>query len=283
MKESGWLTRSIEQPHPFTLNFPGKIRDRKVKESFLQILNDIEENKADPQKYLIALFVLLVSQTNMDKIKLVHRISSKDVSINLIIKCLTSHFFEKYHVSGGSRLPVVAIYSIYELLIRDVARYRRKKLKALKSHISPDMRSGAIGDIEIIDGNNEYFEAVEIKHNIPINTTIIEDAYEKFKEMPLTRYYLLTTAKPNIKSGEEEKVTVLVQEIKKKHGCEVIVNGIIPSLKYYLRLLQDPLEFIERYTTNLRLEFSKTTEIKKEHIKIWNNIIKEQLQNQIEL
>jgi len=41
-KESGWLTRSIEQPHPFNKEFPGKIRNEKVKEAFLSILDSIE-------------------------------------------------------------------------------------------------------------------------------------------------------------------------------------------------------------------------------------------------
>lgn len=49
---SGWLTRSLEQVHPYTLEYPGKILDRAVKEAFLQILHDIQENRADPKKYL---------------------------------------------------------------------------------------------------------------------------------------------------------------------------------------------------------------------------------------
>jgi len=277
MKESGWLTRSIEQPHSFTLDFPGKIRDKAVKEAFLQILNDVEENKADPQKYLTGLFVLLVHQMVINRIKPVRHILSKKLPIDSIIKCLISHFFRKYYVSGASRLPVIAIYSIYEILIRNVTRYSGKKLKPLRSHISSDMRAGGIGDIEIVDEKNKYFEAVEIKHNIPIDAIIIGDAYEKFKYTPITRYYLLTTAEPNIREGEERKTKNLISEIKIEHGCEIIVNGIIPSLKYYLRLLQNPIDFVERYTINLELEFSKTTEIKNEHIKAWRKILQENL------
>jgi len=274
MKESGWLTRSIEQPHPFTLDFPGKIRDKNVKQSLLQVLNDIEENKVDPQKYLVGLFILLIQQTASTQTKFTH-ISSEKITIDLVIKCLKSHFFGKYTVSGASRLPVIAIYSIYQILMNNVTRYQAKKLQPLRSHLAPDMRSGAIGDIEVTGGTGEYFEAVEIKHNIPINAVIIEDAYQKFKDTPITRYYLLTTAEPNIESGEEDDVRAAIAEIRKEHGCEIIVNGIIPSLKYYLRLLPNPIKFIERYTNNLNLEFSKTTEIKKQHLAEWERIIKE--------
>ena len=48
MAESGWLTRSLEQNLPYTLEYPGRIQGKTVKDAFLQILNDIEENKADP-------------------------------------------------------------------------------------------------------------------------------------------------------------------------------------------------------------------------------------------
>jgi len=275
MKESGWLTRSIEQPHAFTLDFPGKIRDKEVKESFLQILNDIEKHKASPQKYLICLFILLLQRTAVSPTKLTHIFSSEKLTIDIIIKSLNSHFFQKYSVSGASRLPVIAIYSIYEVLMKDVRRYQGKKLKSIRSHISPDMRARGIGDIEIIDENNEYFEGIEIKHNIPIDPIIIRDAYEKFKDTPIVRYYLLTTAEPNVKDGEEKKVKTEIEKIKREHGCEVIVNGIIQSLRYYLRLLPDPKKFIKRYTKNLTIEFSKTTEIKKEHILKWEKLLRE--------
>ncbi len=275
MQESGWLTRSIEQAHAFTLDFPGKIRDKNVKQSFLQILNDIEENKANPRKYLIGLFILLIQQTASTQVKVKLAISGETVTIESIIKCLKSHFSGRYDVRGASLLPVIAIYSIYQILTSNVTRYQDKKLQPLRSHLAPDARSRAIGDIEVTGGNGKYFEAVEIKHNIPINSAIIEDTYQKFKDTPITRYYFLTTAEPNIESGEEDEVRARIAEIRKEHGCEIIVNGIIPSLKYYLRLLPNPVNFIERYTGNLQLEFSKTTEIKKQHLAEWERIIKE--------
>jgi len=279
MKESGWLTRSIEQPHPFTLDFPGKIRNKEVKESFLQILNDIEENKADPERYLIALFILLIQITTLNQAKLKHITFDSGITIGTIIESLKLHFFEIYHVSGASRLPAIAIYSIYEILMEDIERFKGKKLLPLRSHISPDARARGIGDVEIVDENGDYFEAVEIKHGIPIDSLMIDDSFEKFKETPIKRYYLLTTAEPNIKRDNEEKIKKIVEKIKKEHGCEVIVNGLIPSLKYYLRLLKNPSKFIDNYTRNLQKEFSKTTEIKEIHIKTWKKIIEKKLKS----
>ncbi len=67
---SGWLTRSLEQAHPFTLEFPGKIRSVSVKKAFLQILNDIEKNQADPKKYLHAIFAGLIDLMERSKVNL---------------------------------------------------------------------------------------------------------------------------------------------------------------------------------------------------------------------
>ncbi|MHA1832448.1 MAG: hypothetical protein ACTSV7_00535 [Candidatus Baldrarchaeia archaeon] len=278
MKESAWLTRSIEQPHAFTLRprFPGKIQNKQVKEAFLQLLEDIEVNKADPMRYLVAMFILLTQeaskvQTTISSIPRVPAV--KEIEIDLIINCLKSHFFAHYSSHGASKLPVIAIYSIYKIMVKELNRYHDKKLEPLMSHVSPDMRSGRIGDIEVRDKNNECFEAVEVKYGIPIDSVMVKDAYKKFSSTRVRRYYLLTTAKPYIKQGEEWNIKSLKRQIRKDHGCEVIVNGIMQSIKYYLRLLRSPTQFINVYTETLKLDAAKTAELKKEHIQKWSEII----------
>ncbi|MEM3829677.1 MAG: hypothetical protein QXP36_10750 [Conexivisphaerales archaeon] len=273
MKESGWLTRSIEQPFPFTKDFPGKIRDSGAKEAFLSILDDIETNKADPKIYLISLFILLLKFTSTKQTSIPVIKNEKSITITSIVDLLNKHFYSKYTVSGASMLPVIAIYSIYQILIDDLSRFKNKRLLPLRSHLSSDTRAGTVGDIEVIDDKEGYFEAVEIKHEIPIDSFMISDAYEKFKNTRIKRYYLLTTAEPYIKHNEEDNIVRVIDDIRNRHGCEVIVNGVLYSLKYYLRLLDDPNKFIENYTKNLEIEFSKTTEIKKEHVKKWEELL----------
>ena len=248
---SGWLTRSLEQAHPFTLEFPGKIRNRPVKKAFLEILNDIEENRADPQKYLHTIFASLIDFMENSKVVNLNLFESADdnsaqapqsdrITIGDIVNLLRYHFSFNYLATGASRLPVLAVYSAYEMLMA-IGRYDGKTLSALKSHTTSDIKSGGIGDIEVLDENGGFFEAIEIKHNIPISSTIVQTAYQKFAEMPICRYYLLTTAEPDV--DDVKTVNHLVRQIYKQHGCEVIVNGILPSLKYYLRLLNDPKLF----------------------------------------
>lgn len=141
----------------------------------------------------------------------------------------------------------------------------------MKSHTTSDIKSGGIGDIEVLDENEEFFEGVEIKHNIPISPNLVRDAYQKFSGPPVRRYYLLTTAEPNVDDGQA--VDALVSEIRRRHGCEVIVNGILPSLKYYLRLLSDPKLFLDCYSSNLQLDFNQSTDIKETHLRYWNELL----------
>lgn len=275
MAESGWLTRSLEQPYPYTLDYEGKIRKKTVKNAFLQILNDIEENKADPRKYLQAIFSALItlmkeSQISFDFLKEAQQ--TETVTIEKIVDLLRHHFSHDYGVAGASRLPVVAVYSAYEMLM-EIQRYEGKTLSPLKSHTASDTKSRgirAIGDIEVMH-ENSFFEGVEIKHNIPISLGLVEDAYQKFAQTPVSRYYLLTTAEPNVE--DIDSVNEFVSEIHKQHGCEVIVNGILPSLKYYLRLLSSPQLFLENYSKNLQLDFQQKAEIKETHLRHWETLL----------
>ena len=63
--------------------------------------------------------------------------------------------------------------------------------------------------------------------------------------------------------------SVQIEKIKTIHGCHVIVNGIIHSLKYYLRLLENPAEFISNYVNLLEQD----TSLKFEHKKMWNEVV----------
>lgn len=273
---SGWLTRSLEQAHPFTLEFPGKIRDRLVKEAFLYILNDIEENCANTEKYLHAVFASLIAlMERANRIvrekPIVDFTSQKEtVTIENIMDLLRNHFSIRYDITGASRLPVLAVYSAYEMFM-GTERYHGKTLSPLKSHTTSDIKSGGIGDIEVLDETENFFEAVEIKHNIPISPTLVRDAYQKFSQTSVRRYYLLTTAEPDVDDVDE--VNQWVRQIHLQHGREVIVNGILPSLKYYLRLLSNPKLFLDCYTKNLQVDFQMNTDIKEVHVRSWANLL----------
>lgn len=264
MAESGWLTRSLEQKVPYDKNYTGAIKPDNLKASFLTLLDKIQ-NGANCEKYLSFLFQGLIIKRNLQSIDLA---KPTTLSINTILNLLHDHFNEKYKAEGASRLPVLALYAVYQCLINEAKRFDGKELLPIESHTSADTRSGRIGDIEIIDDNKRSFEAVEVKHGIVITLQLVQDAYSKFQTTPVNRYYILSTA-PAADKDEWNKIQEEIQRIKNVHGCQLIVNGIMPSLKYYLRLLNNTFEFIENYV-NL-LEADKA--LKFEHKEMWNQLI----------
>lgn len=263
MSESGWLTRSLEQKVPYDFNYPGAINPASLKTAFLEILNDIQQG-LDCKSVLNYLFQGLIIQRNKHVIELAKPVH---LSINKIIVLLDNHFNSRYMAEGASRLPTLALYAVYECLMKEAKRFSEMALQPIESHTSADLRSGRIGDIEVIDSNKKPFEAVEVKHGIAISLQLVKDAYAKFSTTQVKRFYLLSTV--DINESERSEIESEIEKIKNIHGCQVIANGLIKSLKYYLRLLSDPSEFINCYV--LLLENDKA--LKFEHKKRWNEIV----------
>lgn len=111
------------------------------------------------------------------------------------------------------------------------------------------------------------FEGVEIKHGIVITRQLVADAYEKFKVHNTDRYYLLTTA--NMDMADWDAIDGEIQRISQIHGCQVIVNGVYSTLKYYLRLIKDPAEFVECYVELLKIDET----VKFQHRLAWNDLV----------
>lgn len=263
MSESGWLTRSLEQNLPYDLSYPGKITPKELKTAFLYLLNQIESYNESPEKYLLILFARLIEHREKKKIDLAKPTA---LTILTIINFLKQHFEAKYAARGASRLPTLAVYAAYQCMVKEMKRFQEKRLMPLEEHTSSDKSSGRVGDIEIRDEEDNVFEAVEIKHGVTINPQLIRDAYEKFKSQPIQRYYLLSTVED---IQDDENINKEISRISKIHGCQVIINGIYPSLKYYLRLLHNTYDFIDNYVENLKRD--KT--IKFEHKLKWNEIV----------
>ena len=123
-----------------------------------------------------------------------------------------------------------------------------------------------MGDIEVINSETkDVYEAVEIKHNIAINERIIQDAATKIMDKVVDRYYILTT---HSICEPDDILSQKILQIKSLYNCQIIANGVVPSIRYYLRLLSDPSAVFQEYI--LLLETDKA--VKHEHREVWNKI-----------
>ena len=268
MAESGWLTRSLEQPYPYNFSYDGKISGKGVKDAFLKTIDSIENDQATPEdclKYLLNKTKEIVLENKVDIIPL--DLSNKDkLTIEIIINFLDEQFSYKYGISGGSKLPVIALHTVYSYIVKELKRYEGGTLKDLGSHTASDRTSRTSGDIEIYK-ENELFEAVEVKLDKAIDANMVRVARDKIYQYSPDRYYILSNI--GLLESEKENIYKVVKEIESTHGCQIILNGLLPTIKYYLRLISSLDSFMDSYLINIEND----TEIKKAHKEVCNQLV----------
>lgn len=136
------------------------------------------------------------------------------------------------------------------------------------SHTSADTKSRRLGDIDVINLDDTPFESVEIKHNIKITQQLVSGLREKIAGSGTKTYYILSTDE-NINSEELAAINDQIVEMKKKYGCQVIVNGVTKSLKYYLRLIDNTSKFISIYVELLEDDDEITFDLMHK----WNELV----------
>lgn len=270
MAESGWLTRSLEQPYPYFLTYNGKISNKSVKKAFLEIIDYVEKH---PKKATSVLRILLNQAIAAQKrlvVPITPLTNPENVTIQKVIESLNIHFSTNYKIHGGSKLPVLAFYAIYELLIDEVKRYENCTLLKLGSHTASDRTSKSSGDIEILK-NGVAFEAIEVKLDKKIDANMVRITIEKIHRFNLERYYIFSHV--GVKAEDKEVIQHLITGTKEKHGCQIILNGVLSTIKYYLRLIDDTQEFIKIYSQLVE----EDSELKRVHKMAWNRIVVEHL------
>jgi DNA (cytosine-5)-methyltransferase 1 len=277
-KETAFLTLATRESIRWTLTDGQalKIRNDELKHVFLEVLDAIQQQPALAQEYLQCLLHELYLRAKdeahiFDNFLSNNFLSTQEMVGSWSIYRITNMLREHFAMPSSSRLPVIALQTAYQLLLPSVTRYAGKRIEPLEVHTSSDRKG--FGDIEIFDEHGQPFEVVEIKHNIPLDRYIIADIVKKARNTSIQRYYALTTNEPNFTSSEEEaEVQEFVPHIKHQSGLEVIPNGMIPSLKYYLRFVEDYADFLRRYAENLVADAQISTEITPKHLQEWQSI-----------
>lgn len=133
MRESGWLTRSLEHKVPYDRNYTGAIRPAHLKEAFLALIDYIQHS-ATPviEELVVALLQELFLIRERNSLQL---IIPANLSIADIANVLNKHFHSTYHFEGAARLPVLAVYAIYSQLMAkwvDFMARNRSRLRAIR-------------------------------------------------------------------------------------------------------------------------------------------------------
>ncbi len=261
--KSGWQTRTLERPKPYTSDYEENIA--LVKQPFLTVFSEIEEEQEPAD---IALRYLIYKQIVKRELMSITLAVPKIDDVGAIVELFQHHFFRRYGgAKGASRLPVLALHALYSVMVLELKRFDGKSLRPLQLHSAADSQTGSVGDIEVSDDNSgEIFEAVEVKHNLPITESVAADVREKVMSRNVARYYILTTSE---RCEPEAKAKAIFDNVKAMYGCQVIANGVISTMRYYLRLLDDPSAVFPAYVQLL----TQDKALGHEHRSGWNDVV----------
>ena len=266
MSESGWLTRSLEQPYPYNFQYDGKLGP--VKKSFLRIVDFVEKNPEKSKDVLMTLLHFGWTIRKKNKINISPLKDSEKMTIEQVISLLNILFHKNYNVSGGSKLPVICFHSVFQIMVSELRRYKDYEIKDLGYHTTSDKTSKSSGDIEIYNMLDEsIFESIEIKYNIKIDNHLINRVIEKIKKFNPHRYYIFSTG--NISSKDRKSILSKIKNFKEQHGCEIIIDDTLDSLRHFLRSIKSISNFINIFTTNILND----KELKLVHKKEWKKLI----------
>lgn len=261
--KSGWQTRTLERPRPYLLDYDENIA--VVKAPFLTVFDRLEEYGESAAEALVHILYRQVVRREQVLITLA---VPKTQEISKIVALFSKHFFQRYTgTRGASRLPVLALHAIYSVMVPELKRYGGRSVVPLNEHAAADAQTGSLGDVEVIDdATGEIFEAVEVKFGIQISEAILASVQEKVMDKSVARYYILTT---HANCEADAGALRIIDQIGTVYDCQVIANGVMATIRYYLRLLEDPSSVFPAYVELLRVDKA----IAHEHRIAWNAVV----------
>lgn len=262
--ESHWMTRTMAVDTPYLPDTVLKTVPKNAGPDLIVVANLIHNAQRNFEKVnAIAKILLmgLIYERNMGQIPLTR---PKNLSIDQVVSLLHKHF-ETHYSKNAPRLPQIAIYAIYQCIVGSMKRYEDFTLMPLERMKAANRKSGSVGDIDL-NKDKRPIEAVEIKYEIPIDKAIVIEATQKVQTEAVERYLILSTAAP--KAEDLEDIQRIKESFLKSNGCEIIVNGVYDTIKYYLRLLESTNDFINNYADLL----SDDPDLNYEHKVAWNAV-----------
>ena len=191
--------------------------------------------------------------------------------IDQVTDLVEGHF--RSDPDGLSLLPLIAVYSLYQCLTMEIARYKDTRL--IPEYNINGLQRRSIESIRVNRNNGDLIEVLVVRHHKAITSRVIEDTFYRFRDAQMCRYCFLTTVEPLVTPREREKIRDLVQRIETQQTCEVIIDGVLPTIRYYLRTLSDPSLFWHQYWDNQKSVPLATTDPNKIHLKIWQSLLKQ--------
>ena len=264
--ETHWLTQTLSFAPILKSDVHLKTVPKNSGPLLIKVVNYAQELDTNAIEEMILVIIYeLIKVRNKDKVILTR---PKNLPIDTVKILLTKHMGKKYK-NNAPRLPQLAIYAVYESIINKMSRFENQELEPIQRMKSADRKAGTVGDIVVINNAKEPVEAVEVKFGQPISDIHVCEAIEKVRGASVSRYYMLSTN--GSVQEDSERINQRKDAFLKQNGCEIIVNGVIETIGYYLRLLPNTTEFLANYAALIETDEDTSYE----HRVAWNSVCSE--------
>lgn len=266
---SHFLTRRFADGAPYSRERPIRTQKKLIGEVFLDIILAMQDEPKKANAEVIAVILIggMIMERNQGDVPLTR---PKGQPIQTVLKFLEDHINFPFEDSrdAGPRLAQLALYAIYECILPTSKRYEGCELVPLERLKAANRKSGTVGDVDVLKGAKPI-EAVEAKFKDAITLEMVNEAIKKIETKDVKRYFILSTSGV-VSDGEEDKITARCRDFYYGNGCEIIVNGVFETIRYYLRLIGSTDDFISRYVDLVAADKDLTYE----HKQAWNLVTK---------
>jgi len=259
---SHWLTRRFAEA-PFLIDSEIRTVPKKAGPMLLEVLDEVQR-RADREVARAAAVLLLVNLFEVRARNKVRLTRPKNLTIEEVERLLETHFGHGYE-SNSPRLPQLAVYAMYQCLVRSIDRYRDRQLDPLMRMKAADRKAGTVGDVVLSDDSVPY-EGAEVKFGMPIDVGHVQEAIEKLRAASVERYFLLATQ--GVRGEDQESIDELCRAFRKSNGCELIPDSVVTTIGNRLRDLKSVDEFIYAYADLVE----EDPDLEYEHRIAWNEL-----------
>lgn len=231
--------------------------------ALVSLLQDVQEGRIAAESCLTEVIRQLVSMRDSRRESIERLFASAqtrtgELSAQQIVEIVHQHLRQP----RGSRLPVLVVSAVYEV----IADMTGKTPRDLSSHTAADMRTGALGDIEIVLPTQSHpYTVYEVKAR-PLRRNDIDTALQKLAQssVPVAQYVFVVTG------SIAEEISSYLEDINKKHiRTEFQIFDCIQMLDHFLHFFHEKRnEFLGKYMNLVMQDTAVNQELKEKLLEL---------------
>lgn len=249
------MTRSLAENYPYSQHYKANIRG--AQDEWGQLLEALEsdDREVEPREVLEYMIVTLANrgeraeETYEKALSLLDSFVATDPSSEEVKQVIDIHLAQSSH---GARIYEVAMHALAQVL--EDANLLDGHLKSLTQMRSADKKHGNIGDIEVVDPDDEFsiYEAYDAKYGKSYLLNELEEIKGKLRHHSETESVaFVTSSEPVV----DDEVKTRMADLEDQFGISMTITTFDEFWQRSLSRLEDrggnPSDWLVAYTETL--------------------------------